>query len=894
MRISKSDVLPPVQSSNSNHETVSKQPTGYVLALSILLVLLARPTVASRLVLNSNGGTATLGTDFMVTSAGVTSPAGALSIDCPITSVGGSPVLKYTCTGGSFRFHSTNGVTSVTGSFTTAALYLSASGGGRGGHIHYYYQFFGNFSGIQTVSGVSAAIHGETTLIIGPLTKQIGSGSVTAGPGGTGVNSTYAPIFLTDYSNSQLVRSDDIFGTNLVTLGSTGTGTKQFYGPHGLTMDAAGRIYVVDTFNCRIVRVDNITGKNWTTLGGACGAGTKQFSTGASDIALDASGRIYVADTGNNRIVRSDDMLGTHWTVFGTVGSGTHQLIGAQGLAIDAAGKIYVADTGNRRIVRMDDMKGTNWIALSQSPVINGYIYSFASPAHVAIDTVGKILVGDNANVIRVDNMTGANWTSLGMGTSVAGVSVASDGTIYVAGSISSGGSGVILFDDIATGAGFLGTNLVGDPGGVHAVPVPTPVPAVTLTPASMAFGSHNSGTTSASQSAMLTNFGGAPLDIASIVASKNFSYTDTCPAALQGGSSCTIAVSYAPAVTGAVTGTVTVSDNAFSGKQAIAVSGTGTAPVARVAPTSVTFQSQAVHTTSSGQVVVLSNSGTGPLTFSGTRISTTGDFAQTNDCGSAVLPGTSCQITVTFTPSAAGLRPGSVRIADNAGTQTMNLTGTGASTAPKVTALPESLVFPTQLLHVKSAAQSVVLTNSGTTAVSVTGVTISGDFAKTGTCPTSLGARSSCTLSVSFTPAASGTRTGTLTYTLSTGTIPVALTGTGTSTATGWLTISPAAVTFNNNYVVGDNPSQTVTVTNTNGVPAGIAGIGVSGSSMFTVANGCGTTLGAYASCALTVTFTPTAVGTFTGTVTVKEGAGAVHAIPLSGTAALDNGGGE
>ena len=609
-----------------------KNLTTFALVLFVTLVFPASSVFASQLLFNSSGGTATLGNDFIVTSASVTSPAGTLSLDCPITSVGGGTTVTYACTGGSYSFQSTDGLTSVTGSFTTAERYLSASGVGRGGNIKYFYQFFGNFTGVQIVNGVSAAINGETTLVIGPLTKQIGTVSATAGSGATGVNSTYGPIYVTDYSNSQLVRSDDMFGTDKVTFGSTGTGANQFYGPHGLTLDASGRIYVVDTFNCRIVRVDDITGKNWTTLG-HCGAGTKQFS-GASDIALDASGRIYVADTNNSRIVRLDDMLGTNWTAFGTAGSGTNQFIAAQGVAVDASGQVYIADTGNKRIVRIDDMTGTNWTTLTQSPVINGYIFLFGNPAHVALDTTGKIVVGDSGNVIRVDDMTGANWTALGVGSNVAGVAVGTDGTTYLAGSISSAGDGIGLFDDVATGAGFLATNLVASSGGIFPVSVPMPVPAVKLSATSLVFGSQNTGTTSAAQTITLTNFGGESLAFGSIVATGDFVSTNTCPVALP-RIELRHSVGYAPTVTGPETGTVTISDNAFTGTQVIALSGTGTAPVAGIAPSSVTFQSQLVNTTSGGQFVVLSNTGSGPLTFSGSGISTSGDFAQTNDCGS-------------------------------------------------------------------------------------------------------------------------------------------------------------------------------------------------------------------------------------------------------------------
>jgi len=862
-------------------------------AFAALIMMLAAPgALASQLVLNGSGGTATLGTDFTLTGSTVANPAGTLSLDCPITSVGGGTTLDYKCTGGSFTFNSTDGTTTVTATFGVANLYLSASGGGRGGNIHYYYSFYGNFTGTQTVSGISAAIMGEVRAAIGPLTSQIGSKSVVACCAAAGVNSAYTPLYITDYSDSQLVRSDDLFGTNKQALGSTGTGTNQFYGPHGVTADSSGRIYVADTYNCRIVRVNDITGAGWTTFG-SCGAGANQFSTGGlSDVALDSSGRIYVADPGNGRIVRFDDMTGANWISFGAPGSGTNQLIGAQGVAVDAAGKIYIADGGNRRLVRMDDMTGTNWMVLTQSPNIGGYIYSFGSPAHVALDPAGRILVGDGNSVIRVDDMTGTNWAGINTGTAVQGLSVDASGTTFVAGTTSSGGAGVAFFDDVTTGAGFNTSNVVAMTGGIYAVPVPSPVPAVSVVPSSLVFAQQNTGTTSASQNVVLTNFGTAPLDISNILPTGDFTRSDNCGTSLPGGSNCTIAVSYAPQVTGPEVGTITISDNAFTGTQTVALSGTGIAPVASISPGSVAFLPQLISTTSGGQLVFLSNTGTGPLTFSGSGIATSGDFGETNNCGAALAPATSCDITVTFTPTATGPRTGSLSVSSNGAPQAVSLTGTGASAAPTVTAAPESLVFSTQLVKTKSPVQTVTLTNSGTAATPVSAA-ISGDFAKTGLCPTSLGAGKSCTLKVTFTPTAAGTRTGTLTFKLPSGNVTVALTGTGVSTATGWLTILPTSFSFNNGYVVGDNPSQDFTVTNTNGVPTGIGKISVSGSKTLTQTNNCGTTLPAYGTCTVTVTFTPTLVGTFTGTLNVPESAGTVHKIPISGTAGTDTGGG-
>ena len=851
------------------------------LAAALVVSSAAPDSFASQLVLNSTGGTASLGSDFTLTGSTVAGPAGTVSIDCPITAVfSGTYAVTYDCAGGSYTFNSNDGTTSVSAPFTAGALVLTASGGGRGGNIHYYYSFSGNFSGTQTTNSVVSAINGESKAAIGPLTSKLGT--ATACCTATGVNSAYSPVYITDSSFSQLIRSDDLNGTNKQVLGGTGTGAKQFYGPRGVALDSSGRIYVADVYNCRIDRMDDITGANWTTFG-TCGSGANQFSTGGlADIAVDSNGRIYVADPGNARIDSFDDMTGANWTTYGTSGSGTDQFIGATGVAVDSSNRIYIPDAGNRRIIRVDDMNGTNWTTLSQSPVINGYIFTFGSPSHIAIDpTTAKIEVADGNNIIRVDDMTGANWVSTNTGNTVQTLSIDDSGTTFL------GGMGLAMLDDVATGSGFGTSNMITYPGGIVAVPVPSPVPAVTVAPGNLTYGVQNTGTTSAAQNVVLTNFGEEPLAIGSIGTTGDFSQTNNCPSSLIAGTNCTISVTYAPTKTGPETGALTITDNAFTGTQTVALSGTGTAPIAGIYPSSLTFQTQAINTTSGAQTIFLGNSGTGAMTFSGSGIATTGDFAQTNNCGAALAPGISCAIAVTFTPTVTGADGGSLTITSNAAPITVSLSGTGSSTAPKVAASPESLIFPTELINVKSAIQTVVLKNSGTTSVGISSTSITGNFAKTGTCPLTLGAGKSCTISVTFTPTAAGTRSGVLTFSVSTGAITVALNGTGTSTATGFLTVSPTSVSFPGT-AVGDNPDQVVTITNTNGVPSGIRSIAKSGSTTFTITKSCGTTLAAYASCTVDVTFKPTVTGSFTGTLTVSESSGTIHKVPLSGSATV------
>jgi len=120
------------------------------------------------------------------------------------------------------------------------------------------------------------------------------------------------------------------------------------------------------------------------------------------------------------------------------------------------------------------------------------------------------------------------------------------------------------------------------------------------------------------------------------------------------------------------------------------AMKGKGDAIVAKIAlrtfvkasPKNLAFQTQAVGTTSSPLKVTLTNTGASPLTVNRIYVAgaNAGDFAEMNTCGAAVAPGASCAISVTFTPSAASKRKGTLGISDSdpASPQAIALVGTG------------------------------------------------------------------------------------------------------------------------------------------------------------------------------------------------------------------------
>jgi hypothetical protein len=318
--------------------------------------------------------------------------------------------------------------------------------------------------------------------------------------------------------------------------------------------------------------------------------------------------------------------------------------------------------------------------------------------------------------------------------------------------------------------------------------------PVASLSPTSLSFGNQMVGTTSAAQVVTLTNTGTASLSIASIATSGDFAQINNCPSTLAVNVNCTINVTFTPTATSTRNGTLSVTDNASGSPQTVSLGGTGIAPLVKLLPSSLYFGNQAVGTASAARAVTMTNTGTASLSISGIAIS--GDFAQANNCASALAVNASCTINVTFAPTAKGARTGTLSVTDNASgsPQTVSLSGTGL--APIVSLSPTSVSFGNQAVGTTSAAQPVTLTNTGSSSLSISGLTASGDFAQTNNCTSALAVNASCTINVSFTPAASGTRTGTLSVTDNASSSPqaVSLIGAGGSSGPAINSLSPAA----------------------------------------------------------------------------------------------------
>jgi hypothetical protein len=419
--------------------------------------------------------------------------------------------------------------------------------------------------------------------------------------------------------------------------------------------------------------------------------------------------------------------------------------------------------------------------------------------------------------------------------------------------------------------------------------------------PATLSFSDQVVTTSSASQPLTITNTGSTAITFSSIVASAQFGETNNCGTSLAASASCVVNVTFTPAAAGTQNGALKLTDSDPSSPQTVSLSGTGIAgtPQAALNPSTVAFGSQAVSTTSGAQVVVLSNPGTAALAINNVTLTgaNSGDFADTSSCGTSLAAGSSCNISVNFTPASTGSFSASLSVADNAtgSPQVVSLTGAGiASSTPQAVLSPTTLSFPNTTVNTTSAAMSTILSNPGSGALSITSITLGGtnaaDFVITSGCGSTLAAGASCKISATFTPvsAASFVATITVSDNASGASQTVMLSGAGAAVPVPLASLSPASITFPGTASGVTAEAIPVTLSNTGNAVLAITGVTIAGANanVFADTSACGTSLAAGSSCMISVTFTAAGVATETATLSVADNAaGSPQTVTLSGT---------
>jgi Abnormal spindle-like microcephaly-assoc'd, ASPM-SPD-2-Hydin len=181
---------------------------------------------------------------------------------------------------------------------------------------------------------------------------------------------------------------------------------------------------------------------------------------------------------------------------------------------------------------------------------------------------------------------------------------------------------------------------------------------------------------------------------------------------------------------------------------------------------------------------VTLSNSGTVTLNISSIAITAGNSFfaISSNTCKSTLGAGKKCTVKVTFTPTALSAETGTLTFTDDAtgSPQTVSLSGTGVAQA---TLTPARYTFPKTKVGTTSAAKKFTLMNNLATTLTGISYSTNAPFAvSTATCTTTLASKKSCTISVTFSPTATGIAAGTLTVNDSANSSPqtASLSGTG------------------------------------------------------------------------------------------------------------------
>ena len=304
--------------------------------------------------------------------------------------------------------------------------------------------------------------------------------------------------------------------------------------------------------------------------------------------------------------------------------------------------------------------------------------------------------------------------------------------------------------------------------------------------------------------------------------------------------------------------------------------------PAISLNPTALNFSAQAVATASDPQTITVTNTGAASLTIS--QVAATGDFSETDTCTAGpIAVGSTCTIQVRFLPTATGSRTGVLTVYGNiAGGQVTAILAGTASPAAAVVLNPITLTFPSMLINSTSAVQNITISNTGSASVGLKTPSVAGDFKlAANTCGTSLNASTGCTVSVVFSPTASGTRTGSFSITDDAGTQTASLTGIGTSPATDAL--SPATLVFASQQLGTASAGQIVTLTNSGDVALTLIAAQIT-SGDFTVVNSCGNSLNAHSSCSMSVSFVPVDLGSRTGVLSISD-VYRTQTIALSGT---------
>lgn len=372
------------------------------------------------------------------------------------------------------------------------------------------------------------------------------------------------------------------------------------------------------------------------------------------------------------------------------------------------------------------------------------------------------------------------------------------------------------------------------------------------------------------------TGVGTMTVGIPSVSGAEFSKVSTTCEATLVAGSACSVVLRFTPAASGQRTGSLVIPTQA--GDKSVQLASTGTAAILGLDTGSLSFGTKAVASTSTSATVTLSNTGTAPAAGLALQPNSSAYTVVNSSCGTSLDVGQACSFALQFTPPAAASYDALLNVTTTSpgvAGRAIALSGTGASPSLSVA----TVSFGTVASGSSSTLTSTVQ-NTGLVPVTVGTPTVSGtDFSYVSTTCATLQPNGTCLVYAKFAPTGGGNRTGTVTVPFEGKTVSGTLSGTG---AVGNVVVSPASLSFASN--VGASAGyQYFTVSNNGSSPVAFSSVS-SGSGEFPVSNGCGT-LQVGSTCSIGVAFTPSAVGTRNGTLTLSHNGTGTSSVPLYGT---------
>ena len=686
--------------------------------------------------------------------------------------------------------------------------------------------------------------------------------------------------------------------------------------PTGVAVDGGGNLYIADQGNNVIRRVDAATQVITTVAGGSTnpsgtdllgdgGPAIGAILNGPHSVAVDSSGNLYIADT-YNQLIRTVNAATGMITV--VAGGGTSaggdglgddgpaifaRLANPMGIALDSAGNLYIADTGNNLIRRVDMAAGIitvvagngNWGYSGDSGSATSA--TLASPRSVAVDAAGNVYVADYGNnAIRLISAASQNISSVAGRGSTGYYGDGGDPTV------------AYLTSPIGIAVGEDGNLYIGDSGN-------NVIRQVSHSPWPLSFVSEPVGAVTPAQVVSPLSIGNQSLTVSAIALTSSFQQVSTGPsdcavgAVLAPGSTCDAAVTFAPTQTGAIPGSMALTTNSLNNAsvETVSLSGTGSTgagPRISLSATGLVFGPQLVATASAMQTVTVTNSGGSPFAISSIQLSgsQTFDFQISTTCGSSVAAGANCIVSVTFTPTASGARRATLLFNDSVVGTPQNVALNGIGLSPGAASLNPTVVsLGSQPVDTTSAAQTVTLSNPGGGSLSISGISLAGaeasDFALSTTCGALLAAAANCTISVTFTPAATGSRTATVLVHDSAAGSPQSIAVSGTGSSPPAPSLSPTALSFSPQLVGTTSAAQTVKLSNVASVGLSISGISLGEAQVgdYPLSTTCGGSLPVGAKCTISVAFSPQAPGSRNATLLVSDSAaGSPQSLSLSG----------